>query len=316
MFSVVIPLYNKEKYILRTVESVLSQSFADFELIIVDDGSVDNSLDVIKNILDPRIKIIQQANQGEGPARNKGMAEARYDWIALLDADDAWSINHLNELDKIIHSAPSLGMVSTRHLKLNTNLNPPPTSEDKPSNIRLIDYFLEASKDISIVCSSSVAISKKAFDHIGGFGNAKMGADLEYWARVALSYPVAISDKTTCYYFRGTGGITESETVAKKEYKYLTSLKDLSPSLEMLIKQSIKNPAILKKNNIKAYINSRVYNAVVGATFREDFAIGKNYAKLATPRLEARYMFLKLYQITPTIILKTTKARYDKHKKR
>ena len=79
MFSVVIPLYNKEEYILRTVESVLSQSFVDFELIIVDDGSVDSSLEVIKNISDSRIRIIQQANQGVGPARITGMAEAKYD---------------------------------------------------------------------------------------------------------------------------------------------------------------------------------------------------------------------------------------------
>lgn len=316
MFSVVIPLYNKEKYILRTIESVLSQSFADFELIIVDDGSVDKSLDVIKNILDPRIKVIQQANQGEGPARNTGMAEARYDWIALLDADDAWSINHLNELNKIIHSAPSLGMVATRHLELNTDQNPPATSEDKPSNIRIVDYFLEASKDSTIVCSSSVAINKKAFDHIGGFNDEKMGEDLKYWAKVALSYPVAISDKETCYYFKGTGGITESDAVVNEKHKHITSLRGISPSVDMLIEKAIEDPAILKKSNIRAYINSRVYNAVVAAIIREDFAIGKSYAKLALPQQGTKYLFLKTYQVTPTLILKIAKTRYEKHKKK
>lgn len=166
MFSVVIPLFNKEKYISRAIESVLSQSFKDFELIIVDDGSVDNSLEIVKNVTDPRVRIIEQTNQGVGFARNKGMSASRYDWIALLDADDAWSVDHLDELAKIINTFPSLGMVATDYLKVNTNLKPPAINQDKPSNIRLIDYFLEASKKQSKVWSSSVAISKEAFDDI------------------------------------------------------------------------------------------------------------------------------------------------------
>lgn len=316
MFSVVIPLYNKEKYILRTVESVLSQSFTNFELIIVDDGSVDDSLEAIKGISDSRIRIIKQANQGVGSARNKGMAEARYDWIALIDADDAWSIDHLNELAKIIHTSSSLGMVATKFLAINTNLNPPATNEDEPNNISFIDYFLEASKNLNIVCSSSVAISKKAFNDVGGFGNKKMGEDLEYWAKIALSYPVATSNKVTSYYFRGTNGITESEAVLNVKHQHISSLRDISPSVNMLIEEAVVNPGILKKNNVRTYINSRVYSAVVAAIFREDFAIGKSYAKLALPQQEARYLFLKLYQITPTLMLRTAKAKYDKRKKR
>jgi len=84
MFSVVIPLYNKEKYILRAVESVLSQDFKNFELIVVDDGSVDNSLISIKNISDSRVRVIKQTNQGVGSARNKGMTEANNEWMPYM----------------------------------------------------------------------------------------------------------------------------------------------------------------------------------------------------------------------------------------
>ena len=84
----------------------------------------------------------------------------------------------------------------------------------------------------------------------------------------------------------------------------------------MLIEEAIENPTILKKDNIRTYINSRVYSGVVGATFGENFALGKTYAKLALPQKRTRYIFLKLYQITPTLILRATKARYDKNKKR
>jgi len=314
MFSVVIPLYNKEKYILRAVESVLSQSFTDFELIIVDDGSVDDSLETIKSISDSRIRIIKQANQGVGSARNKGMAEAKYDWIALLDADDAWSMNHLNELTKIINIFPSVGMVANKFLAINTNIKPPTINEDEPSNIRFVDYFLEASKNMNIVWSSAVAISKEAFNNVGGFSDEKMGEDLKYWAKIALSYPVATSDKVTSYYFRGTNGVTESDAVVNKKHEHITSLRGISPSVDMLIGKAIEDPTILKKNNIRKYINSRVYNAVVAAIFREDFAIGKSYAKLALPQQETRYIFLKLYQITPVLVLRKVKAEYSRYK--
>ncbi|WP_025647158.1 MULTISPECIES: glycosyltransferase family 2 protein [unclassified Psychrobacter] len=311
MFSVVIPLYNKEEYILRTVESVLSQSFVDFELIIVDDGSVDSSLEVIKNISDPRVRIIQQANQGVGPARNTGMAEAKYDWIALLDADDAWSPFHLAELVKIINAFPLSKMVSNKVLQLNTAMNITDTEEDTLSFIRVADYFLEAAKDISVIHSSSVAIKKEVFSSIGGFSDAKMGEDLEYWARVALSYPVAISDKITCYYFRGTGGIMESESVAARKRTGIKSLKDLSPSVNMLVERATENPAILKRNNVKKYINSRLFNGVKASVFNKDIKRAKKLSSLSLPQLDKISIFLFTFNLTPEPILKNTFKIYS-----
>ena len=86
--SVIIPLYNKEKIVERSVNSVLSQSFNDFELIIVDDGSTDNSLKIVESIKDERIRIIVQSNGGPSKARNTGIKNAKADWLYFIDADD------------------------------------------------------------------------------------------------------------------------------------------------------------------------------------------------------------------------------------
>ena len=94
--SIIIPLYNKEAAIERTIQSVLCQEFHDFELIVVNDGSTDHSLDVVKGISDERIRIINQQNSGVSAARNRGMNEANGEYVLFLDADDNLLENALN----------------------------------------------------------------------------------------------------------------------------------------------------------------------------------------------------------------------------
>ena len=94
MFSVICPVFNKEKELKETIESVLSQDYQDFELILIENGSTDNSLSVIHSFNDPRIKLIQTNQIGPGAARNVGVAQAKNDWLAFLDADDLWEKFH------------------------------------------------------------------------------------------------------------------------------------------------------------------------------------------------------------------------------
>ena len=106
--SVIIPLYNKESIVERSVNSVLCQSFTDFELIIVDDGSTDNSLSVVKSIKDSRIHIIEQENGGPSKARNTGVKHSKGEWILFLDADDELlegALERLLSLTSIHHNA-------------------------------------------------------------------------------------------------------------------------------------------------------------------------------------------------------------------
>ncbi|AWB25632.1 glycosyltransferase family 2 protein [Methylobacterium currus] len=96
--SVVVPLFQKADVIGQTVEAVLRQTFPNFELIVVDDGSTDGGGDIVAAFTDPRIRLIRQANAGSSAARNRGVAAARSGWIAFLDADDIWAGRHLENL--------------------------------------------------------------------------------------------------------------------------------------------------------------------------------------------------------------------------
>jgi glycosyltransferase involved in cell wall biosynthesis len=107
--SVVIPLFNKAASILAAVGSVLRQSYADFELIVVDDGSTDSSASILAGVGDPRVRLIAQANAGPGAARNRGLGEARGEYVAFLDADDEWEPGFLELAVAALDGDPECG---------------------------------------------------------------------------------------------------------------------------------------------------------------------------------------------------------------
>ncbi|MFD2433455.1 glycosyltransferase family 2 protein [Mesonia maritima] len=100
-FSVVIPLFNKENHIYDTLTYILNQTFPDFEVIVVNDGSTDNSSNIVENFSDSRIRLFHQENQGASVARNFGISRAQSKYIALIDADDIWYSTHLEEFTRV-----------------------------------------------------------------------------------------------------------------------------------------------------------------------------------------------------------------------
>lgn len=114
-FSVVIPVYNKEKEIRSTLETVLVQSFIDFEVVLVDDGSSDGSMEIVKGIKDSRIRLFSQKNQGVSAARNAGIRQAVGQYIALLDADDRWEPSYLKEQYDLIQKYPQCGVFAVNY---------------------------------------------------------------------------------------------------------------------------------------------------------------------------------------------------------
>ncbi|MCC2591357.1 glycosyltransferase family 2 protein [Chryseobacterium sp. MFBS3-17] len=120
MFSVVIPLYNKQESIYNTIKSVLNQTYTNFEIVLVNDGSTDNSLEVVEKIIDPRIRIIDKPNGGVSSARNKGIEEATKEWIAFLDGDDLWKENHLEEYNKAIINNKNLNWLFSGYTSRNS----------------------------------------------------------------------------------------------------------------------------------------------------------------------------------------------------
>ena len=114
-FSIVIPLYNKEEYIVTTIDSVLSQNYSNFEVIIVDDGSTDNSAQLIKNYSDERVNYYYQNNAGVSSARNKGIELANFDLIAFLDGDDLWEKEYLKSIVELYHLYPNVSVYATAY---------------------------------------------------------------------------------------------------------------------------------------------------------------------------------------------------------
>jgi len=110
--SVIIPLYNKEKFVKRSLDSVLSQSYDNFEVLVVNDGSTDGSREVVFAVDDPRIRLIDQPNGGVSSARNRGIDEARGVYVAFLDADDMWYEKHLEILIEGIETYPDAVMLA------------------------------------------------------------------------------------------------------------------------------------------------------------------------------------------------------------
>lgn len=198
MFSVVIPLYNKELSIVNTINSVLAQTNQNFEVIVVDDGSTDSSAKQVRGIDDSRIKLIQQKNQGVSAARNLGIKQARYEWVALLDGDDLWKNNHLSEIERLIKQYPEGKIFGTSFDY--SDGRPIATPEKAQSSYQITNYFIEAAKYI-VLSSSTVVINRSCFDKVGFFNtNLTHGEDVEMWARLGKVYNIIKTPTKTAIY--------------------------------------------------------------------------------------------------------------------
>jgi len=197
-FSIVIPLYNKENEIVRTLTSVLEQTFQDFEVIIVNDGSNDNSLLKSKSIRDERITIYSIENKGVSYARNLGIEKAKADYIAFLDADDIWYDHHLEDLKKLIRDFPNCGMYCKAYEKDYFGKHTVKAKFNKlPENFRgIVPNYFENSLIDPIAWTSALAIPKTLLEQKGGFDqNIHSGQDTDLWISIALEEKIAFSSK-------------------------------------------------------------------------------------------------------------------------
>lgn len=205
-FSVVIPLYNKENYIKETLQSVIQQSFTDFEVIVVNDGSTDRSVLVTQEINDPRLKIIEQENGGVSKARNTGIQNASADYIAFLDADDLWENTFLEEINALISDFPTAGLYATSYCYQTRNGAKQQLQIEKlPKDFKkgiIPDYFKVMTSKHNFAWTSAVCIRKDIFynDEIWFPVGEKYGEDQYVWAAVAVKHQVAYSTKNCAVY--------------------------------------------------------------------------------------------------------------------
>lgn len=201
--SVIIPLYNKEKYIARTIRNVLEQTFSDFELLIIDDGSVDASLSIAGQIQDSRIRIIEKANGGVSSARNVGILKARGGIVAFLDADDKWDSDYLFTLNDMVARYPDMVMYAQAYDKIWDNgervfmRNP---FGDNVSEV-VIPNYNEYIVTTPLIWTSAVAVNKNYAMRCGLFDEGlTLGEDTDMWFRLALCGPVLYSTQIKAHY--------------------------------------------------------------------------------------------------------------------
>lgn len=202
MFSVIIPLYNKATYIKKAIGSVLNQTFQKFELIIINDGSIDDSLSIVQQFTDTRIKIVNQENVGVSTTRNNGVKLAKYEHIAFLDADDLWDYRFLEEMYKLVTDFPEAGLYGCSYYRVkNTIISPANIGIDKNFIAGYIDYYkVYAQTFWSPINCSFVIIKKAAFNKEGGFlKSLKFGEDFHLWVRIALKHKVAYLNKNLAF---------------------------------------------------------------------------------------------------------------------
>lgn len=201
-FSIIMPLYNKAPYVSKAIESVLSQTYKDWELIIVDDGSTDDSYSVAQNTLsksvDGNVTLVTQLNSGVGAARNNGVKLAKNDYFCFLDADDWYETTFLEAMERFISDYPDAGIYATDYFYVKNNRK----RVNHKANTGYINYCKVYTESNSMpLWTGAVCLTKSKFDEFNGFPEKiKLGEDFCLWIRIALNYKVAFLNKPLSNY--------------------------------------------------------------------------------------------------------------------
>lgn len=239
MVSVIIPTFNRSKLVIRAIKSVLNQSLKDFELIVVNDGSLDNTKGLVGKLSDPRIIYVKQPNKGPSSARNTGIRYAMGKYIAYLDDDDVFMPCHLNTLVKFLEANPKVGLAHTDYLYYFLNEKPYRRITYSPNNNRLGSGHLPG--------TSFLAHRKECIDKVGLFDvKLKNGQDTDMWLRIADHYKIKHISKVTgkCYY----------------HYANISFKKNTKKFAILLIKKQLGQKR--KDKNFKKYMRSNYMSII------------------------------------------------------
>lgn len=247
MFSVIMPAYNAEKTISKSINSVLNQQFQDFELIVINDGSKDNTRKNIDSFDDERIICIDQENAGVSAARNRGIRASRGEFICFLDADDIWKDNHLEELFSLVGKYPECGIYVTGYDVLLNNGQIVQKSQQVLKHIGLENFMSNNGYEVLLkngyfFCTDTVCCRREVFERVGLFEVGVTHAeDDDMWFRVLAYYAVAVSKKSTAVYDRSNSTSTATRVLIPESMfrKRVTELLE-SPSITDEMKDSLR----------------------------------------------------------------------------
>jgi len=199
--SVITPAYNAQSTIGETIESVLSQTFTDFEMIIIDDGSTDDTANVVHRFKDNRIIYLYQTNKEKSEARNNGIKNAKGKYIAFLDADDTWFPEKLEKQVRLMQNNPEIGLVYSDLYYFDDE-----TGEDLILYSRIASLHrgkipIELLLENNFIKSNTPLIRRKIFCQVGLFDtNLDLCEDWEMWLRIIVKYPIDYIDEPLARY--------------------------------------------------------------------------------------------------------------------
>lgn len=240
MISIILPLYNKEKHIARTISSVLAQSFKSFELIIVNDGSTDKSISQVLKFQDDRIVIINKKNGGVSSARNTGITVAKYKYIAFLDADDVWDSNYLKKMGKLIKDYPNALVYASNFYFENSEIGVKEKANTDITRGIISNYFrIVLFKDL--IHTSSVIIKKTILNGEIKFDERiSRGEDISLWSKLATKGPIAYEPSgSNIYYLNTQNSMTKQSISPKRTWAYYVDKSNVSDIYQALYYKKI-----------------------------------------------------------------------------
>jgi len=222
--SVIIPTFNRQNTIERAINSVLNQSFKDFELIVVDDGSTDRTSELLKSI--PDLILIKQTNQGVSKARNVGISKSGAELIAFLDSDDEWLPEKLEWQVEFFDKNPDAMICQTEEIWIRNGKRVNPMKKHK----KYSSWIFKECLPLCVVSPSAVMMRQKLFDCVGLFDESLPACeDYDLWLRIAARFPIYLIDEPLVVKYGGHSDQL-SRTIPNLDRYRIKSLKKILES--------------------------------------------------------------------------------------
>ena len=290
MFSIVIPCYNREQFLTRSITSVLSQKFPIWKLVVVDDGSTDNTKEVVASFNDARITYVYQENAERSAARNKGIAHTEAEWLCFLDSDDVLLPEHLHVLASFIENQkPSPGLIATGLITQQGQITKKKAFLTLQKNVleEIGSNFLIPTQ----VCVHRSVLEKDQFDV-----RFRLWEDTHLWLRIAAQYPVyQIEEYTAIQHIHEHGTVVQGmkKISIKEVLQYISAIQDLRDKHHALFEGK------LPQNYFNRYIDSKYRMYLYQARQNKQFIVSSQIWINAWQHRPSLYVLMEL----PKIIL-------------
>lgn len=285
-FSIIIPTYNRAELIPRTIKSVLEQTFQDWELLIIDDGSSDNTKQVVQEFSDPRIRYIYQDNAERSAARNNGIHEAKGEWICFLDSDDTYLPNHLNVLHDRVAKEEEPALIATG-IKRNSELGEQDRTLPDPKADNVLKEIWTKFLIPTQVCIHYSILQQDKFDE-----RFRIWEDTHLFLRIAAEYPLKVIPEITCIQHVHEGSTVEQSfgnVQLKTVEQYIIAVNSL--------RNNDKVSKFLTTEDFDTYVESKFHMYLYQARKNKQYKTAFHIWRMAWMHKPSRYLFLELLKI-------------------